>query len=396
MCPLHRSSVFALVVIGICTSYLGGLDAVQRAEAQSNGPAADVETATLLRTFIGHDSSVVAVMLSPDGKTLNSISADGVFKQWDVASGEGQLTLRAYTQGETIVAVSKDGKTVALASSSGFGFRRAGGSTPGIFGGGSGAVLGTAPRGIPVGAGPQGLSGVGANPFGLAGTGFGGDLRLWEVESEGQPRPLSGHTAPVIALAIAPDSKMLASGSFDHTIKLWDITNDKLLRTLAGHNGFVSAVAFSTDGKTLASGGKDPAVKLWDVATGKLKKRLEGHENPLLAVAFSPDGKTLASASEEGTIKLWDLAKGTPRWTSPPAVTSGKAYSLVFSPNGKLLAETNDSAVPIVRDAATGAAYRRLVGHKGLVRAVTFSPDSSQVVSGADDETIKLWKLDAK
>src|SRR5512147_2631759 len=42
---------------------------------------------------------------------------------------------------------------------------------------------------------------------------------------------------------------------------------------------------------------------------------LRGHEGTVHSVVFSPDGAILASGSCDGTIKLWDVAAGRERMT---------------------------------------------------------------------------------
>ncbi len=39
----------------------------------------------------------------------------------------------------------------------------------------------------------------------------------------------------------------------------------------------------------------------------------------------------------------------------------------------------------------TGIALRTLEGHSGPVSSVAFSPDGQRVVSGSDDQTVRLW-----
>ena len=42
----------------------------------------------------------------------------------------------------------------------------------------------------------------------------------------------------------------------------------------------------------------------------------------------------------------------------------------------------------------TGKLLSTLKGHSDSVRSVTISPDNKKVVSGSDDNSIKVWELD--
>jgi WD domain, G-beta repeat len=48
-------------------------------------------------------------------------------------------------------------------------------------------------------------------------------------------RTLTGHSGPVISVAIAPDGRTALSGSRGKTLKLWDLASGKEQRTFAGH-----------------------------------------------------------------------------------------------------------------------------------------------------------------
>ena len=110
----------------------------------------------------------------------------------------------------------------------------------------------------------------------------------------------------VYTVAIAPDSKTLASSSYDGKINVWHLTNSQLLYTINAHADAIESLTMSPDGKILASGSWDNRIKLWDLTNGTLLQTLVGHMDDVKAIAMSADGQTLASGSYDGMIKLWN------------------------------------------------------------------------------------------
>ncbi len=77
--------------------------------------------------------------------------------------------------------------------------------------------------------------------------------------------------------------------------------------TWTGPEGMVLAVAISPDGKTLASSGEDRMIRLWEVATGGPLAQWQGHEASVLSLAWMPDGHRLISGAADGVLKVWNL-----------------------------------------------------------------------------------------
>ena len=65
--------------------------------------------------------------------------------------------------------------------------------------------------------------------------------------------------------------------------------------------------------------------------------------------------------------------------------------SIAFSPDGKRIVSGSDDNTIKVWDAETGDELMTLRGHKESVKSVAFSPDGKRIVSGSDDKTIKIW-----
>jgi WD40 repeat protein/DNA-binding Lrp family transcriptional regulator len=127
----------------------------------------------------------------------------------------------------------------------------------------------------------------------------------------------------VLAVAMSPDGRMLATGGQDGAVRLWESASGKQRRAMFGDNAFVRATALSPDGKLLATGSSNGLLRLWDVATGQRLHVFAGHRGPVVAAAFAGRGSTLLTASVDGTVLVWDL---------PALLEAGRAKVLELSP----------------------------------------------------------------
>lgn len=66
-------------------------------------------------------------------------------------------------------------------------------------------------------------------------------------------------------------------------------------------------MAVAPNDKLLATGSQDRTAKLWALPQCQLLGVFSGHRRGLWCVQFSPMDQVLATASADGTIKLWAL-----------------------------------------------------------------------------------------
>jgi len=78
-------------------------------------------------------------------------------------------------------------------------------------------------------------------------------------------RTLSGSVDWVEAVALTPETALVAGGSRDFAVYLWRLRDAIHLHTLIGHSEGVSAIAFSPDSRFLAIGSTDETVILWAI-----------------------------------------------------------------------------------------------------------------------------------
>jgi WD40 repeat protein len=218
-----------------------------------------------------------------------------------------------------------------------------------------------------------------------------GEVRLWDAATGAERGRWQAHEFGVNGVAFSPDSRTLATCGGDGRTRFWDIATRAEEISLKGHHDdAVWALAFSPDGKTLATASIDKSVRLWNTATGELAATLRGHGNWVNAVAFAPDGKKLVSASWDETARLWDLTAQPPA-SKPLTGHSHWVWAAAFSPDGRRLATASEDKTIKLWDADTGRELRTFSGHTAGVMALAFAPDGRTLASAGGDQTLKLW-----
>jgi len=134
-------------------------------------------------------------------------------------------------------------------------------------------------------------------------------IRVWDFDGQewlySFPTSFSG---AVTQLAFSPDGLSLASAHYDGMLRLWDVRSGGLVWEAQAAE-VLQSLAFSPDGSLIATGGafQNSLVRLWDAATGELLRSLEGHLNGVERLAFAPDGRLLVSGSYDGTLRVWGI-----------------------------------------------------------------------------------------
>lgn len=217
-------------------------------------------------------------------------------------------------------------------------------------------------------------------------------IGLWEVETGTLKTELTGHTGPVLTLAISSDGKTLVSSDSTEqrsNIKLWNLQTGELIRTLFGHKKSIHALALSPDQKTLASGSHK--IKIWNLQTGDPTKTLFGHKEWVYSLAISPNSKLLVSASQDKTLKIWHLETETLLRTLRSH--NEPVFCTAICPQGEILVSGSADKTIKIWQLQTGQLLTTLNGHNGPVYSVAISNDGQTLVSASQDKTIKIWNL---
>ncbi|KAI8888261.1 WD40 repeat-like protein, partial [Backusella circina FSU 941] len=99
--------------------------------------------------------------------------------------------------------------------------------------------------------------------------------------------------------------------------------------TLTGHKGTVNSVRYNKSGQYCLSAGRDRSVCLWNPTTGLLLHKYNGHGRDVHAVSASPDNGKIASGGADRQVLVWDVTSGeimrryTAHWEESSVLISG-------------------------------------------------------------------------
>ncbi|WP_370352921.1 pentapeptide repeat-containing protein [Catenulispora sp. EB89] len=187
-------------------------------------------------------------------------------------------------------------------------------------------------------------------------------------------RVLTGHTAPVLAVAVSRDGRLVASASADHSVRVWTMTGE-LQATFTGHSAAVTAVTFTHNGALVATGSADGSVRFWSVGGGSLSELRLGQRGAVTAMAFSADDDYLVFATAQGIVSVLDARNGgqTLLGEHPAAVTC-----VAMSSDGQIVATGCKDGIARLWE-RSGAQLAAVPYLDASVEAVAFSQEGNLV-----------------
>jgi hypothetical protein len=201
-----------------------------------------------------------------------------------------------------------------------------------------------------------------------------GFVQLWNAETgERVARPFgrndTAHSDAVLSVQFSKDGSKLLTGSYDNTARLWNVANGEQIKAFVGHTWWVWDAKLSPKEDKVVTASQDGTAIVWEVATGKAGPPFTGHQGPVYSIAFSHDGFTVATGGYDKRVLLWK-----------PNEVRPYDFSKLASKEGQVVQQQR---------------FKSLDGHGGPVRSVMFSRDDQLLVTGSQDNTVRLWSPEA-
>ncbi|KAG8764718.1 U3 small nucleolar RNA-associated protein 13 [Ceratobasidium sp. 428] len=238
------------------------------------------------------------------------------------------------------------------------------------------------------------------------------EVRIWATGRESDWHCVAlcaGHAESVGAVAFGGIDgvgvpKVLVTGSQDRTIKLWDLselarslsstspTKLKSLTTLKAHDKDINALDVAPNGKLVATGSQDKTAKIFEIPAGNDLAHvgiLKGHKRGVWTVRFSPIDRVIATGSGDRTVKLWSLDD----WACLKTF-EGHTNSILrvnFLSRGTQLLSAGSDGLVKLWSIRSEECITTLDAHEDKVWALAVSADERTIVSGAADSKVVIW-----
>lgn len=303
-----------------------------RQAANQTGSIEPQRPAERIRMIRAHDGPVKAVAYDDSGRRIVTVGNDGTLRVWFSATGELERIVNMDHGQATALAVR--GRYAATGHQSGH---------AAVWDLDAGTKIADLRRNeAPIWAVAFTRSGR------LATASHDWSVSLWDIRKPSAPvHVFEDHKNPVQAMALAPDTDILASGGADKQLRLWDLNTLDKVRTYRSQSDFITAIAFSADSSLVASGTLSGQISLFRAKSRSRLRRISGHDGEISALAFTPDNGLLVSASNDGTVRV----RETRRWRT----------------------------------------IKTLPDHRGPVTALAIAPDGRSFATSGADGTVRVW-----
>jgi WD40 repeat protein len=398
----------------------------------------NVESGEQIGMLKGHENVVFALAFSQDGTWLASGSGDRTVRIWDI-SGRLIAMLRGHSAPVSDIAFSPDKRKFVSASfDRTLRLRELKKNLQGVEGfdvlQSSYDMEKHSDRVYCVAYAPDGKY--------LVSGGADGKILLWDGNGKFL-KQIDQVQYPIATISFSADSQnIVTSGGTGKSTAVYVIPSGEKLTTFTKHTNTVEALAFYKNGLIATAGGNENDIYIWDASSGAVKTHIVGRGRWVLATAFDDHSRLAFGNSDkspsdvvlhvlqdypdyvalEQSFDFTDMSLNHEipdntafkrvqteyqgktleritnyelRITNGGTIRNDRGYdgqirSYTFPKDGNVVVGSSYTLKLYQND---GMLLREFVGHTGEVWAVSVSEDGRILVSGSDDQTIKLWNL---
>ncbi|KIW80018.1 hypothetical protein Z517_06633 [Fonsecaea pedrosoi CBS 271.37] len=224
-------------------------------------------------------------------------------------------------------------------------------------------------------------------------------------------REYGGHFDDVRHLSWSGDSRFFLSASKDLTARIWSLDPEEGFEptVLSGHRQQVRGVWFSADQESIFTISEDGALFRWEYMASQQADSDESIEPiderwrivqrdyfmqnaKLKCASYHPSTNLLTACFDNGLFSLYE----TPSFSNIHSLSmaSSPISTVTINNTGEWLAfGSSKTGQLLVWEYTSESNILKQSSHLDTMTTLTYSPDSSRIITGADDGLIKVWDV---
>lgn len=251
-----------------------------------------------------------------------------------------------------------------------------------------------------------------------------GDINIWLMNNSQAIDPIpKAHNGRIYSLVASSNKDYFYSTGSDGFIKKWFMKSElihlpkqKLIFQLkpevifnfkpnrVDDKKFIVAIASPTsfDNEIIISAGSDKIIKLWNQNCENYFK-FTGHEEAINCLTVANTNDFFVSGSDDFTIKVWEF-KSNKDFESNEEFKSNEALftlighkaaisAVAITNNNKFIISGSDDNTIRIWNYITNDCHAIFEGHQDWVTGVAISANDEYIFSSSKDNTIKIWNI---
>jgi periodic tryptophan protein 2 len=222
-------------------------------------------------------------------------------------------------------------------------------------------------------------------------------------------REYGGHFDEVRHLSWSGDARFFLSASKDLTARIWSLDPEEGFEptVLAGHRQQVRNVWFSADQESIYTVSEDGALFRWEYVSRQQDEDVEDPANEkwrivqrdyfmqntkLRCACYHPSSNLLTVCFDSGLFSLYEV----PSFSNIHSLSmaSSPISTVAINQTGEWLAfGSSKTGQLLVWEHASESNILKQSSHLDAMTTLTYSPDSTRIITGADDGLIKIWDV---
>jgi WD40 repeat protein len=212
----------------------------------------------------------------------------------------------------------------------------------------------------------------------------------------------------VVRFLTLSDRYIIITGGFDNQVKVWYFDEEILTHeTTIKHGDRIFDIAFENEKNRIASASKDKTIKIHQLNIKEENEEKDSLQCSLLkqiscpnlvrCICFTPDNQKIVAGLDDKTIKIYSLNSQDNDLIEEFKGNGDRIWSVDTDKNNRILCGDDNSDIRVLLynnlnlEENNIPQAKTFLGHNNTVNTVDISHDAKRIVSGGDDQLVKVW-----